>query len=153
MNAWQNCGVSIVNTVTSWTTRPLSRSTPSADRRVPSAVAFESQTTSSQITGEAQALPGIGVFQTTPRDSLHSMGRSRSAETPSPVGPRNSGHGVAAHPWGVWTYMASPAPASQQHEDHQHKAQQRWMTSRGRRAMSGTFVIGDRMSEKRLAGG
>ena len=98
----------------SCTIRPLSRATATADSRVPSAVAFESQTRSSQMTGDDQALPGIAVFQATPLDSLHSTGRLCSCETPSPVTPRNSGHGVAAHAWFVRTGIASHAPVTQQ---------------------------------------
>ena len=66
------------------------------------------------MTGDDQALPGIAVFQATPRDSLHSTGRLCSCETPSPVPPRNSGHGVAAPAWFAGSGMVNHAPVTQQ---------------------------------------
>jgi len=66
------------------------------------------------MTGDDHALPGIGVFHATPLDSLHSTGRLWSLETPSPVGPRNSGHGVAATAWLAGSGMLSHATVTQQ---------------------------------------
>ena len=67
---------------------PVAASTHTAESRLPSSVAFASQMRPSASTGEAQALPGIGVFHLTLWVSLHSSGRA-AAVAPEPSSPRN----------------------------------------------------------------
>ena len=57
-------------------------------RRVPSSGALVSQMRSCQTTGDDQALPGMGVFQTTFSVSLQVVGGLASGETLFPCGPR-----------------------------------------------------------------
>jgi len=65
LKAWQKAGLGSSNTLTSWTTRPLSRSTPTANRSRPSSVAAVIQIWLPSITGDDHALPWMAVFQRT----------------------------------------------------------------------------------------
>src|SRR5258707_1045552 len=87
----QNIGFSTEKTRTSWTILPVSRWQQTAKSVLPSSVALVTHTWLPQTTGDDQALPGIGVFQTTFSVSLHLSGKLVAAEQPLAVGPRNSG--------------------------------------------------------------
>ena len=59
------------------------------ESRVPSSVALVSQTMPSATTGDDQALPSIGTFQTTFSVSLQATGSDVARARPFPAGPRN----------------------------------------------------------------
>ena len=67
----------------------------------------------SATTGDAQALPGTGVFQRTFLVSLHSSG-SRAVVRPSPCGPRNWFHGSSAGAVAAASSTQVNRPKSQQ---------------------------------------
>src|ERR1700730_6108739 len=86
----------IRKTSTFITSRPLSTSKARARSEAPlPLVAVGTQTRPPATTGDDHPRPGIGVFQMTLRDSLHSTGTPRSVECPWPVGPRNCGQSSA----------------------------------------------------------
>ena len=102
----------------SWSTFPDAQSTATAESRFPSSVALVIHTTPSAITGLDQAFPGIGVFQATTFVSLHSTGSPASCDTPSPVGPRNSLHGVSARAGPRPAHSPARARSARLQDDH-----------------------------------
>src|SRR5512138_224822 len=75
----------------SWTIRPVSASTQTANICFPSVVAVVTQICFSQITGEDHPRSWMAVFQTTLLVSLHESGVFAAIACPFRSGPRNSG--------------------------------------------------------------
>src|SRR6188472_2135787 len=95
LKGWANCGAATSNSVVSWTIAPLSRSTATTPRVLPSGVAVVSHTRGPTTIGDDQARPWIAVCQVTCSVSDHVSGRPGGA-TPWPSGPRNCGQSSAA---------------------------------------------------------
>src|SRR4051812_29998829 len=89
MKVYSFFGVS--KTLKSCSTLPVSRSTQTAQREVPSAGAVVSQTWLPQTTGDDQPLSWMAVFQVMLVFSSQWAGRPVAVEMPAPWGPRNWG--------------------------------------------------------------
>ena len=90
-------GLLIRNNSAFTSSRPVSTSNASARSEISRCpIAAVNQTRPSATTGDDHPRPGIGVFQTTFRDSLQSLGRPCSSEWPCPSGPLNCGQSWAS---------------------------------------------------------
>src|SRR5207253_585134 len=91
LNGWAYCGFSTSKSLRSRRIFPVSQSAHRANNWRPSSVAVVIQSCLSQITGEDQARPWIGVFHFTFCSSLQFTGNPVFSEEASPRGPRNCG--------------------------------------------------------------
>src|SRR5687767_6898100 len=102
-------GDSIWKTSTSCSSLPLCWSTHSARNDLPSFWEEVIQTRPSPMTGEDQPSPGNAVFQRMFSFSLQVKGSPVAPVRPSPDGPRNCGHSLAA--WDVAAKASQRATA------------------------------------------